>query len=151
MQAVDENILKAFPKKDSDTSGKTRMIVASFGVVLLGLAVGYFLSGATLGGMKSANEEMGTKDVTVTENEVGTGDDSAFPDVAEGILVEGGIQGEGTYHLERPGGESQNVYLTSTVINLQSFIGKKVQVRGQTLSAVKAGWLMDVGKIKVVN
>jgi len=53
--------------------------------------------------------------------------------------------------LERTGGASQNVYLTSTVIDLQSFVGKNVQVWGDTLSGQKAGWLMDVGKIKTVE
>jgi hypothetical protein len=150
-QDKDENIMKAFPKGDVIAKSKTRMVLASFIVVVFGLGVGYLLSritsksnSATSGGEQSAN-------VTVTQNEAGVGDDSSFPDTAQGILVEGGIKGEGTYHLERPGGESQNVYLTSTVINLQSFVGKKVEVRGQTLSAVNAGWLMDVGKIKVIN
>lgn len=151
MTQVDENILKAFPKTESDKKNRNRIIVTSFVVVVLGLGAGYLLSGASLPGINSSGNSVGTPDVTVTENEAGVGDDSAFPDTASGVLVEGGIQGEGTYHLERPGGESQNVYLTSTVINLQSFLGKKVQVRGQTLSAVKAGWLMDVGKIKVIN
>ena len=69
----------------------------------------------------------------------------------EGTLVEGGIEGEGTHHLERPGGPSQNVYLTSTAIDLQSLVGKKVHVWGETLSGIKAGWLMDVVKVKVLD
>jgi hypothetical protein len=48
-------------------------------------------------------------------------------------------------------GEDKYVYLTSTVIDLQSFVGKKVKVWGETLSGLHAGWLMDVGKIKVVK
>ena len=83
-----------------------------------------------------------------TENRL---DEKTFKDTAEGTLQEGGISGEGTHHLVRPGGDSQNVYLTSTVIDLQSFVGKKVQVWGQTVSARKAGWLMDVGKVKVLE
>jgi len=34
---------------------------------------------------------------------------------------------------------------------LQSFVGKKVMVWGQTIAAQQAGWLMDVGKIKVTE
>lgn len=149
--STDQNILKAFPKDNPEGKNKTRMILASFAIVVLGLVTGYFISGTSSGGAGGLSNEVGTANVTVTENEAGLGDDSAFPDSAEGILVEGGIQGEGTHHLERPGGASQNVYLTSTVINLQSFVGKKVKVHGETLSAIKAGWLMDVGKVKVVN
>ncbi len=51
----------------------------------------------------------------------------------------------------REGGEDQYVYLTSTVIDLESFAGKKVQIWGETTSAQKAGWLMDVGKVKVLD
>jgi hypothetical protein len=34
---------------------------------------------------------------------------------------------------------------------LDSFVGKKVEVSGQTLAAEHAGWLMDVGRIKVIQ
>lgn len=146
---VDDNIIKAFPKKVESPKGKNWVAAISLAVVLAGLGTGYLLSQTSSKKTNSSNVKV--PNVTVSQNEAGVGDDSSFPDTATGILVEGGIKGEGTYHLERPGGPSQNVYLTSTVINLQSFVGKKVEVHGQTLSAVNAGWLMDVGKIKVVN
>ncbi|MDO8269715.1 MAG: hypothetical protein Q7T54_03530, partial [Candidatus Levybacteria bacterium] len=63
---------------------------------------------------------------------------------------EGGIDGEGEYHLERPGGDSQNVYMSSSTVDLAQFTGRKVKVWGQTNSAQKAGWLMDVGKVEVL-
>ncbi len=71
-----------------------------------------------------------------------------FKDKAEGILKEGGIEGEGTFHLERPGGLSQNVYLTSSTVDLSKFIGKQVTVWGQTMQARTAGWLIDVGLVE---
>lgn len=74
-----------------------------------------------------------------------------FPDSTEGLLQEGGIDGEGSFHLKRPGGESQNVYLTSSTIDLSKFIGKKVKVWGKTYKAEKAGWLMDVGYLEVIE
>jgi hypothetical protein len=64
-------------------------------------------------------------------------------------LQEGGIDGEGQYHLVRPGGDSQNVYLTSSVVDLSLFVNKKVKVWGQTQTAQKAGWLMEVGRVQV--
>jgi hypothetical protein len=78
----------------------------------------------------------------------GDGDVATFKDVAEGNLQSGGIEGEGQYHLVRLGGDSQNVYLTSSSVDLSQFIGSKVKVWGQTQAAQKAGWLMDVGKIQ---
>lgn len=81
---------------------------------------------------------------------VGSSDTKTFPDSAEGNLEANGVNGEGTHRLIRPGGESQTVYLTSSVLDLNQFVGKKVRVWGQTYAAKKAGWLMDVGKVEVL-
>jgi hypothetical protein len=155
MENVLENtggILKEFPKDGpGNTGSKWKIIVASFVVVLLGLVSGYFLSNNKANRLSGGSEAEVNTDKKDKDGEAGVSDESAFPDTAVGILVEGGIDGEGNYHLERPGGPSQNVYLTSTVVDLGSFVGKKVQVYGQTLSAIKAGWLMDVGKVKVID
>ncbi len=123
-------------------------------VVLLGIGTGWLLAGNKPGTAKSQNNTVTTKNTVSDEDEAGVSDVSAFKNSESpiGILQDGGTEnGEGNYHLERPGGKSQTVYLTSTVINLSRFVGKKVQVWGETLSAQKAGWLMDVGKIKVVK
>ena len=81
----------------------------------------------------------------------GSNDTSTFKDVAEGRLKEGGIEGEGQFHLERPGGESQNVYLTSSIVDLSLFIDRKIKVQGETQKVQKAGWLMDVGRVEVLD
>ncbi|OIP58102.1 MAG: hypothetical protein COX79_04905 [Candidatus Levybacteria bacterium CG_4_10_14_0_2_um_filter_36_16] len=81
---------------------------------------------------------------------VGLKDDKTFKDQAEGTVRVGGIDGEGAYHLERPGGDSQNVYMTSSIVDLGQFVGKKVKVWGETNSAQKAGWLMDVGRVQIM-
>lgn len=80
----------------------------------------------------------------------GVDDVKNFPDTAEGVVKEGGVEGEGEYHLERPGGESQNVYMTSSAVDLGQLVGKKVKVWGQTQTAQTAGWLMDVGKVEIL-
>lgn len=121
-------------------------IVGSLVVVLLGIGTGWLLSG------KASGRSATAPNVKVTANEAGILDESTFKgDTAEGTLVEGGINGEGTHHIERDGGASQNVYLASTVIDLQSFVGKKVKVWGETQSTKKAGWFMDVIKLKVIE
>lgn len=81
----------------------------------------------------------------------GVDDTRAFTDSAEGELTSGGIDGEGSHHLIREGGESQFVYLTSSVIDLDQFIGRRVKIWGQTFEAQKAGWLMDVGRLEVLK
>lgn len=87
----------------------------------------------------------------ITDGEVGITDERTFRDDAEGKLEKGGIDGEGSHHLVRPGGDSQNVYLTSSVISLEDFVGKKVHIWGETHKGQKAGWLMDVGKIRIIE
>jgi len=41
--------------------------------------------------------------------------------------------------------------LTSSVVDLDKFVGKKVEIYGQTNTAEKAGWLLDVGYARVIN
>ncbi len=83
--------------------------------------------------------------------EVGSSDTKTFKDTAIGVIEKGGLNGEGTHKLIREGGPSQTAYLTSSVIDLDQFIGKKVQVWGETFKAQKAGWFMDVGRVKVIE
>lgn len=143
-----QEVMKSFPKKRTPPS----LIVGSLLVVLFGIASGWFLSRGSVSGTNKPSVAE-TTGVEQSDKEAGILDESTFEESEspEGILQEGGIEGEGTHRLERPGGPSQNVYLTSTVIDLQSYVGKKVKVWGETLSAVRAGWLMDVGKIKVLD
>lgn len=144
------SIMKQFPKKKGKDT--VFLVAGALVVVLAGVGTGWLLSGA-------ASAEKSTtgpgSQVTVGEQkdakEAGITDEETFRDSAEGVLVEEGIEGEGTHHLERGLGPEKDVYLTSTVIDLQSFVNKKVQVWGETISARKAGWLMDVGKIKVID
>lgn len=144
-----ESILKKFPKKDS--KGTILLVAGSLLVVLAGVGSGWLLSvGAKGGGLESEVSGVapgGQK----SQVEAGISDEATFKDSAEGILEEGGIDGEGTYHLVREGGPTKYVYLTSTVIDLESFKGKTVKVWGETISAIRAGWLMDVGRIKVLE
>ncbi len=95
--------------------------------------------------------------VVATKNNIkpgtvyGSNDTTTFKDTAEGVVTQGGINGEGQYHLVRPGGDSQNVYMTSSVVDLSLFLGKKVKVWGQTQKAQSAGWLMDIGRVEVLQ
>jgi len=144
---VKESLLKKFPQSNFKTTGL--YIVVALLVVLAGVGTGWLLAGRSGKGGGAATSvvpgaEMG-------QEEAGLADEATFRDSVEGVLEEGGVDGEGTHHLVREGGSSQNVYLTSTVIDLQSFVGKKVMVWGETIAAQKAGWLMDVGRIKVIE
>lgn len=126
------------------------IIIGSLLVVTFGIVTGWFLSGMNFAGDGSAPKDIAPGG-EVSETEAGIEDETAFRDSAEGVLLEGGIDGEGTHYLDRNLGADKYVYLNSTVIDLQSFVNKKVVVWGETTSAQKAGWLMDVGKLKVIE
>lgn len=100
---------------------------------------------------KSDKTTASSKSEEAVAQSAGIKDEKTFKDEADGILREGGIEGEGAYHLERKGGESQTAYLTSTTVDLEPYIGKKVRVLGKTFSGEKAGWLMDVGYVEVLQ
>lgn len=119
-------------------------------VVLVGVLTGFLLSlgkNITTSSLLSVKKNNSDSEVKKT---IGIKDKKTFKDNSEGILQEGGIEDEGQFHLSRPGGSSQNVYLTSSAVDLSEFIGKKVRVWGETFSAEKAGWLMDVGLVEVL-
>ena len=81
----------------------------------------------------------------------GVKDDLTFKDNAEGYLAAGGAEDEGSHRLLREGGESQTVYLTSSITDLDKMVGMKVKVWGETFKGQKAGWLMDVGRVQVIE
>ena len=143
-------------KKFSDAPLKRKnlgVVFVTFVVILAGVGTGWFLTGNRFASTKKSASGVTPEGVEQSATEAGLEDESAFTEEQspEGILKEGGIEGEGTHHLDRGLGEDKYVYLTSTVIDLQSFVGKKVKVWGESLAGLKAGWLMDVGKIKVIQ
>lgn len=117
-------------------------------VAVIGIGSGFVLSKVIkrgpAAGVTSGNNSSITKGMTI-----GSDDTKTFKDTAEGTEKEGGIQGEGQFHLVRPGGDSQNVYLTSSLVDLSLFVNRKIKVWGETQKAKYAGWLMDVGRVEV--
>ncbi len=115
-------------------------------IIILGGVTGFFLSKSIKSTKSSSSSVSNTS--TSGKKVVGSTDTKLYPDSAEGNLEEGHINGEGTHKLIRPGGDSQTVYMTSSSLDLNQFIGKKVRVWGQTFAGKKAAWLMDVGKVE---
>ncbi len=121
------------------------MVVVAVGIIVAGSGLGYFLSQR---GHLGANVAPG---VVQTGKEVGLQDTQTFRDAAQGVIQTGGLNGEGTHQLVRDGGPSQTVYLVSSVVELDQFVGKKVEVWGETVKGQKAAWLMDVGRVKMLD
>ena len=115
-------------------------------IILAGSATGYLL--VNRGGVSITKSS-----ITNGPKEAGIKDEKQFPDNAEGKLQINDDTNitEGSHRLIRPGGISQTAYLTSSVVDLNQFTGKCVQVWGETFAAQKAGWLMDVGRVKLLD
>ncbi|HYD35353.1 MAG TPA: hypothetical protein VD999_04760 [Vitreimonas sp.] len=139
----------------SNSRAKLPLAIAALAVVA-GILTGF--GGAKLATKTSSlGGDSGAPIQKVATGEVNAGDvfgvqdEQTFKDSAEGYLEIGGIDGEGSHKLLRPGGISQTVYLTSSVTDLDKFKGMQVKVWGETNKGQKAGWLMDVGRVQIIN
>ncbi len=150
-KAADNSLMHDFI---ADANGpfmtRTFIILLAF-VAVLGLVTGYgFSRGNSTHSLLPSLIKTNNSSVQ-TGKTYGSNDTTTFKDTAEGTVKEGGIAGEGQYHLVRPGGDSQNVYMTSSTVDLSQFLDRKIKVWGQTQEAKKAGWLMDVGRVQVLE
>jgi len=138
---------------------KNIVIAISLAAVVMGSVTGYGVwklqnrpGGGLGGGFGGGNEPLQqVADENVKAGDVFGSTSDDFKDYTEGYLEVGGVDGEGSHHLVRLGGESQTVYLTSSVTDLSKFEGMEVKVWGETNKGQKAGWLMDVGRVEVVK
>jgi hypothetical protein len=145
-----DKMVQPFTDNPSNTSMSKKAPVILILVLVFGVLTGFGLYRyRSSGTVRLAGSDV---EVVKTVNEEGVKDASTFRDTATGNIVEndGKLTDEGTHILVR-GDASQNVYLTSSVIDLSKYIGKKVQIWGETFGGQKAGWLMDVGRIKVLQ
>lgn len=137
------------PSRKKETMKKGTFIIFA-AVVLLGL-----LTGGAVYAVQKPNVVSVSESTDVSKLPPGTvfgsDDEKLFPNETQGVVKVGGANGEGTHHLVRSGGESQNVYLTSSVIDLSKLEGRTVKVWGKTYEAQTAGWFMDVGRAQIVK
>ena len=140
--------LEAVPKRISFQ--KFLPIIIIIIVVSGGIFTGLVLSSRT----KSAQI---SKSALSEENLTGEQKQSftqTFRDQAEGLIEKNDKldkYAQGTHKLIRPGGEDQTAFLTSTVLDLDEYVGKNVKVYGETFGSSQVGWLMDVGKVEVLQ
>ena len=144
---------KPTPSTDPEVSSKRPKPIV-IGLFALALILG-ISSGAIVKRITSSSLGGNFRGVDIDESSLKVGDSfgvddtDLFPDTVTGYLEKGGINGEGTHSLLRLGGVSQTVYLTSSVVDLDEFVGHQVTIWGETFSGQKAGWLMDVGRVRV--
>ena len=143
-----------YTTQEKDASMKVApkvMIALTIVAVLAGVGTGFGTFRLTNKGSAAELATAPTATSGVNAGDEFGSKDEAFDSHAIGYIEEGGLDGEGSHKLLRPGGASQTVYLTSSVTDLDLFVGMEVEVWGETFKGQKAGWFMDVGRIKVVT
>ncbi len=138
--------IKNSPLKKLALSNINRIFLVILGVaVILGVGSGYLLS-------KNSNSQI-TANLSISEKpKTAQQDNRTFRDFAQGTIQKRPAPKnhneyvEGTHLLVRDG--AVPVALTSSVVDLSLYEGKKVKIFGETQKAIKEGWLMDVGKIE---
>ena len=127
---------------------KVLLVIATLGIVAVGAGTGYLLSKSDgrVSGAESVNNQMVKND-----KEVGSLDTKTFRDTATGVIEKNRTNGVGTHKLIRDGGPSQTIYMVSSVVDLDQFDGKKVEVWGETQKVAKVSWFMDIGRVKIVE
>lgn len=146
---------KAQRKQDSTMTKKAKTTFIIFAFVAVGAGI---LTGLGTNKLRQQQRVEDTTAVLPTDvNQIKNGDifgvkdSTTFADSAEGYVEKGGVNGEGSHRLLRAGGETQTVALTSSVTDLDQFVGMEVKIWGETNKAQEAGWFMDIGRIEVVN
>lgn len=145
LDSKSEELTKSFPIKSKINRIIFGILIAS---VFLGTFTGYTLAKKPSSGFANA---LPVKPAPKNAQQ----DTRTFKDFAEGTLkVRPASKNpneyvEGSHILSREG--SYPVALTSSVVDLSQYEGKKVKVFGETQKALKEGWLMDVGRVEEVN
>lgn len=137
------NLTKHF----SEMSPSRLLLIVIVASVVLGTITGYVM--ATKGSSDKIVTPLGNTAPTAPQQDTRT-----FRDFAEGVIKakpqpSDNEYTEGTHTLEREG--AVPVALTSSVVDLSKYEGKKVKIFGETQKALKEGWLMDVGKVEEIK
>ena len=152
---MENNILNQEPQPINGNGKNKKGVFGYVGLAVVMVALG-IITGWKIPKLSKEKSTGDTPNGLISKGEISKGkefgvEDPGKSDSAVGVVEKGGIDGEGTHKLLREGGPSQNIYMTSSVLDLDSFVGEKIQIWGETMKAQKAGWLMDIVKVKVLD
>jgi len=149
------NILRRFDAAEKDWRRPALSALVIVFIIAGGVISGYFLSqkSPAKDNPTTTKKINGNVEIVSGTREKGIKDSRVFRDSTQGRLEVNDFSqvDEGSFKLLRVGGKSQTVYLNSSVVNLSEFVGECVEVWGETFTGRKAGWLMDVGRVKVMD
>ena len=141
---MEEKITKPLVSVENPMRTILGVVIAA---LILGSLTGYILSTKNSGSNISSLVAEKPKSALL--------DTRTFKDFAEGTIKARPTPSdpseyvEGTHMLIREG--AVPVAITSSVVDLSQYEGKKVKVFGETQKPFKEGWLMDVGKVEEIK
>jgi len=152
-------------KRRSESQGEEgehplpKVVAAVILAVGTGAILGYTLSsgGGATGSRRGSSDNKPVQEQIpesgINVGEVfGSADETTFRDDAKGRLEKNEESAVGTHRLIRdPNNPTQDAYLISSVVDLNKLVGREVQVWGETVHSEEVGWLMDVGRVKVLK
>lgn len=149
METAPDRTFKITRVLNPATSLPKALIILTIVSIVSGVTTGFILSTKKSSGLvgSSTSSRAGGIDIPAQQEQ------KVCRDFAEGIMKVKPMPSnsseytEGTHLLDRGGGQTP-VTLTSSSVDLSKFEGKKVKAFGETLKALKAGWLMDVCKVE---
>lgn len=148
MESLQAKLERKITKPLTNTENPVRLIAGiAIIAIVLGIVTGYILS------TKNGSSKVSPLSIGAAKN--AQSDTRTFRDFAEGTIKtkpepqDPEEYSEGTHLLVRQG--AVPVTLTSSVVDLSKYEGKKVKVYGETQKAVTSGWLMDIGKVEEIK
>lgn len=121
------------------------LVVISVG---LGVITGNVLANRSYFSVKDAENKGSVK--FAYGQEFGINDPKLARDSAIGLLEKSDDEEKGTHKLNR-GSDALTVYLTSSSLDLDKFVGFGVEIWGETNKRENTGWFIDVVKLKVLK
>lgn len=130
-------------------TSRSKLVVGAVMIVLMGSVVGYGLSRSKI--TKASKEGNISPGQIKTSTEAGYQDTKLFESIVTGVIKKGGLQGDGTHSLIQDSNPKNPAALLSSVVDLDEYIDKHVQVWGRSQKGLKAAWLLEVGRVKILE
>ena len=130
-------------------TSRFKLVVGVVAIIFMGSLTGFVLSrGKTA---KATKEGSISPDLIKASNEAGYKDTKLFESIVTGIVKKGGLFGDGTHSLIKDSNPKNPAALLSSVVDLDEYVDRHVQVWGRSQKGLKAAWLLEVGRIKILE
>lgn len=130
-------------------TSRFKLITVSVLIVLVGSVVGFGLSRSKV--VKASKEGSISPELIKTSIEAGYKDTKLFESIVTGTVKKGGLFGDGTHTLVQDSNPKNPAALLSSVVDLDEYVDKHVQIWGRSQKGLKAAWLLEVGRVKILE